>query len=113
MADNGQDDLEPFDRTAGGTGEVAHQRAPRTPATPRDNIPNPRSSPSLARRIASARPGASRSITARVPSGVRSRGPNPVPPVVQTRPVKPSVISTSAAATDSTPSAVTPAGPRR
>src|SRR5262245_19109865 len=30
-------------------------------------------------------PGASRSITARVASGVRSPGPNPVPPVVSTR----------------------------
>ncbi len=37
-----------------------------------------------AERMASARPGASRSITARVASGVTSRGPNPVPPVVTT-----------------------------
>ena len=51
---------------------------------------------SLARRIASASPGASRSITARVPSGVRSRGPKPVPPVVTTSPANPSARSRSA-----------------
>ena len=34
-------------------------------------------------RSASAMPGASRSITARVASGVTSRGPRPVPPVVR------------------------------
>jgi len=39
---------------------------------------------SPAARITSARPGASRSITARVASGVTSRGPKPVPPVVTT-----------------------------
>ena len=38
---------------------------PRMPATPRDRRPS-----GLTSRIASARPGASRSITARVPSGV-------------------------------------------
>ena len=36
-----------------------------------------------AARIASAMPGACRVATARVPSGVMSRGPNPVPPVVK------------------------------
>ena len=36
-------------------------------------------------RISSARPGASRSSTSRVASGVTSRGPRPVPPVVTTR----------------------------
>ena len=51
------------------------------------------------RRIASASPGASRSITARVPSGVWSRGAEPVPPVVTTSPAKPSVISINAVAT--------------
>ena len=77
------------------------------PQTPRDSIPKPRPPASLARRIASASPGASRSITARVPSGVRSRGPKPVPPVVTTSPAKPSVSSRSAPATASTPSALT------
>ncbi len=38
---------------------------PRTPATPRESRPN-----GLIARIASARPGASRSITCSVPSGV-------------------------------------------
>ena len=38
-----------------------------------------------ASRIASAIPGTSRSITARVASGVTSRGATPVPPVVSTR----------------------------
>jgi hypothetical protein len=37
----------------------------------------------LRNRINSASPGASRSITARVASGVLSRGANPVPPVVR------------------------------
>ena len=36
-------------------------------------------------RIASAIPGASRSMTLRVASGVRSRGPRPVPPTVRIR----------------------------
>jgi hypothetical protein len=36
-------------------------------------------------RIASAKPGASRSITARVASGVTSSGVRPVPPVVKIR----------------------------
>ena len=63
--------------------------APTAPHTPRDSMPNARPPRSLARRIASARPGASRSTTACVPSGVRSRGPKPVPPVVTTRPAKP------------------------
>jgi molybdopterin synthase catalytic subunit len=36
-------------------------------------------------RIASANPGASRSITSRVASGVTSSGENPVPPVVRMR----------------------------
>ena len=57
--------------------------------------------------MASARPGASRSSTAAVPSGVRSRGPKPVPPVVTTRPAKPSVRRRRAAATESAPSATT------
>ena len=62
---------------------------PTVPQTPRPSMPKGLPGVSLARRMASARPGASRSITMRVPSGVRSRGPNPVPPVVTTTPVKP------------------------
>ena len=37
----------------------------------------------LSRRMASGRPGTSRSMTARVASGVLSRGLKPVPPVVR------------------------------
>src|SRR5438477_1855518 len=70
------------------------------PAMPRDNRPR-----GFTNRIASARPGASRSITVRVPSGVRSRGPKPVPPVVTMTPANPADIDRSASATDSTPSA--------
>src|SRR5262245_35317521 len=85
-----------------------HTRAfPHVPATPRESMPKLRPSASLARRIASAIPGASRSIPARVPSGVRSRGPNPVPPVVTTSPANPSHNEASAVATSSTPSAET------
>ena len=54
---------------------------PSVPAVARDRRPS-----GLARRIASARPGASRSSTCEVPSGVRSRGPKPVPPVVTIKP---------------------------
>ena len=70
-------------------GRLQTSAAPTVPQTPRESIPKGRPPALLARRIASARPGASRSITARVPSGVRSRGPNPVPPVVTTSPAKP------------------------
>ena len=41
--------------------------------------------PSEQARIVSANPGASFSMTARVASGVTSRGANPVPPVVKIR----------------------------
>ncbi len=57
--------------------------------------------------MASASPGASRSTTAFVPSGVRSRGVKPVPPVDTMTPANPSASSVSAAATDSVPSATT------
>jgi hypothetical protein len=56
---------------------------PRIPATPRESI-QLTVWPLDARRIASAIPGTSRSITARVASGVTSRGATPVPPVVST-----------------------------
>src|SRR5215212_8465094 len=57
--------------------------------------------------MASARPGASRSRTTLVPSGVWSRGPNPVPPVVTISPAKPSASSTTASPTFWMPSATT------
>src|SRR6266545_4248682 len=57
---------------------------PRLPATARDSAAiGVVSRPAV--RISSARPGASRSITALVASGVTSRGPKPVPPEVTTR----------------------------
>ena len=104
-----EQDLEALDRAGRGARAGCRSApAPRVPATPRDSMPKPRPSPSLARRIASAIPGASRSITARVPSGVRSRGPNPVPPVVTTRPAKPSAqLARARRRPSSTPSAVT------
>ena len=52
------------------------------PDTPRVRMPiGVRRSASA--RIASAKPGASRSTTARVASGVTSSGVSPVPPVVK------------------------------
>ena len=57
--------------------------------------------------MASAMPGASRSMTDRVASGVRSFGENPVPPVVTTSPANDDDRSVRAAATGSTPSGTT------
>ena len=72
-------------------GVLRTSAAPTVPATARDSRPR-----GLTRRMASARPGASRSSAASVPSGVRSRGPNPVPPVVTTRPANPAQAATTA-----------------
>ena len=83
-------------------GVLSTRVVPRVPATPRESRPS-----GLTRRIASARPGASLSSTDRVPSGVRSRGPKPVPPVVTMRPWNPSARLRRASATSSTPSAQT------
>ncbi len=71
------------------------------PAIPLDSRPS-----GLTSRIASARPGASLSSTIRVPSGVSSRGPKPVPPVVAIKPQKPDAIISSAAATSIEPSGI-------
>src|SRR2546421_1545780 len=57
---------------------------PRVPATPRESMPKGVCCRLMA-RIASAIPGASRSMTAFVASGVTSRGAKPVPPVVRMR----------------------------
>ena len=64
-------------------GRLMMSVAPLRPATPRESQAKglacaPRE------RMASASPGASRSMTRRVASGVRSRGPRPVPPTVNT-----------------------------
>ncbi len=75
---------------------------PRIPATPRDNRPS-----GLTNLMASARPGASRSMTSLVPSGVWSRGAKPVPPVVTTSPWKLADTRASSPATAATPSATT------
>ena len=98
-------------RRRGGRGRGARRRARRrgTPAR-RSTSPGRLSDEALADRAghaggrggragwpgASPRPGPGASpLDARraVPSGVRSRGPKPVPPVVTTRPAKPSVSS--------------------
>ena len=72
----------------GDPGVLQMMARPQMPAIPRDNRPS-----GLTKRIASASPGASRSITIRVPSGVWSRGAKPVPPVDTTSPAKPPHIS--------------------
>ncbi len=65
-------------------GRLTTRASPTTPATARDRAAiGVCASP--AARMSSASPGASRSMAARVASGVTSRGPNPVPPVVTTR----------------------------
>ena len=53
---------------------------PTVPATPRLKTPL-----ALEARMASATPGALRSSSGAVASGVKSLGPNPVPPVVKIR----------------------------
>ena len=60
------------------------RQLPTDPASPRERRPS-----GLTERMASASPGASRSTTARVASGVTSVGENPVPPVVTTSPGEP------------------------
>ncbi len=57
----------------------------RVPAIPRERNQCSGTCSREARRIASAKPGASRSITSRVASGVTSSGERPVPPVVAIR----------------------------
>ena len=76
-----QDRLERLANALRAPRQVEHQRPADAPATARERAAiGVFASP--AARISSASPGASRSITARVASGVTSRGPNPVPPVV-------------------------------
>ena len=76
--------------------------APSVPLRDLDNAPK-----GLVARINSSRPGDSLSITCSVPSGVRSRGANPVPPVVTMSPANPWLIVNRAAATELTPSGTT------
>ena len=74
-----------FSRTAfGEPGRLTISVPDRIPQTPRE-IMAIGVFLKVSMRIASARPGASRSITRRVASGVLSRGAKPVPPVVMIR----------------------------
>ena len=71
----------------GDPGRLMTNASPIVPAVPRDSAAiGVCASP--AARISSLSPGASRSSTALVASGVTSRGPNPVPPVVTTSVVR-------------------------
>ena len=81
MGQDRQKGGEVFDRPAGAAGQVDDQGDPTSAGD------RPAKSRHRVLRIAwwsinKTRPWASRSITARVASGVTSRGPNPVPPVV-------------------------------
>ena len=92
---------------AGRPGRLTISVVPRTPAVCRDRMAVGTAS-RLARRIASPKPGLSRVIAARGPSGVRSRGAGPVPPVVSTRSApSASQSATSASRTASAPSGMT------
>src|SRR5579872_491377 len=83
-------------------GKLSTRALPFVPATARERRPS-----GLTSLMASASPGASRSSTWRVPSGVWSRGPKPVPPVVTSSPTNPADIASRAAATDDEPSGIT------
>ena len=86
VGDHVEHRVEGLDAPLGRSGRVQDQALPRAcPPAARLSRPS-----GLTRRMASAMPGAWRSRTASVPSGVRSRGPNPVPPVVTTSPANPS-----------------------
>ncbi len=73
----------PSRQPPGEPGRLTTSVPPRRPATPRESSAcGVRAIASV--RMASARPGASRSMNASVASGVTSRGAKPVPPVVST-----------------------------
>jgi hypothetical protein len=96
------DGCELFDATLRRAGGVADDRLP-TDAS--DATGEPAERADQAHRL--GQPGRLALDDARVPSGVWSRGANPVPPVLTTRPANPSAIAVSAAATLSVPSATT------
>src|SRR5262249_45450864 len=79
----GRRTAKPSRQPPGEPGRLTIIVAPRRPASPRESRACGVRSRASA-RIASATPGASRSSTAAVASGVTSRGANPVPPVVST-----------------------------
>src|SRR5690606_9627263 len=83
-----------------------------TPARPRERAAAGTRARLSARR-ASAIPGTSRASTGRVPSGVSSRGPRPVPPLVRTRRTPSSSASRRAAVTSWAPSGTTTTSARK
>ena len=85
VRDHGEHRRERLTDPSGLPGRFTISAAPRAPAIPRESAAIGVCDSPVA-RISSASPGASRSMTARVASGVTSRGPNPVPPVVTTSP---------------------------
>ena len=99
MGEHVEDGADRLGGSGGRAGHVQMRQAPTDPAMPRPRRPS-----GEAARMASARPGAWRSTTAAVPSGVWSRGPNPVPPLVTTSPAKPSAARRRASATACSPS---------
>ena len=79
----GRSTSKPSRQPPGEPGRLTTSVEPTTPATPRERRPCGVFAIESA-RTASAIPGATRSSTSVVASGVTSRGPKPVPPVVRT-----------------------------
>jgi hypothetical protein len=102
--------LQLFAMARGLPGRVTIRERPRTPAPCRDRMAVGTSDDEAA-RIASPNPGKSKSITAAIPSGVRSRGAGQVPPLTIIKlAAQPSARSHSAAATLLAPSGMMRAG---
>ena len=96
MRDDIEDGVETLERTGSGARRVHHEAVPVAPAMPRERRIFVRVGGNHRVRPAPALRGRA---TARVPSGVQSRGPNPVPPVVTISPAKPSAMARNAPAT--------------
>ena len=79
----GRSTSKPSRQPPGEPGRFTTSAWPRTPASPRESRACGVFASESA-RSASAIPGATRSSTSAVASGVTSRGPRPVPPVVST-----------------------------
>ena len=84
VAEDVRHGLERFHCTPGGPRDVEDEAAAAGSRHAAGERPS-----GLTERMASARPGASRSITAHVASGVTSVGEDPVPPAVTTSPPNP------------------------
>jgi len=95
----------PSATAVGEPGMLTMRHLPLSPLTPRESMPNG-TLPNVSARIASDIPWTSLSMTDRVPSGVRSRGLRPVPPVVTMSDTS-SASRVRAPATVSMPSATT------